>query len=805
MERAFATDFSGVRVHQGGEARAAGARALASGSRLFFAPGHFAPHSRGGRELIGHELAHVVQQRAGRTAPSSEPATADAALEAEARFAGARAARGEPAGLPGTGAQPGGDAGAAVQGDYYFRTASGTLVPRKGDPDGERMQKEDAGHEEKEVWGAGTHSDTEGSDTEDEREYDPTASDQERNQSIEKRLKRNVLRSRLATMRSDDEEKRLGAMFPKGEAPDRPLYRKESKFKHPADKAFDRTVVSPSPSHQEMADLAELNRRLGEGMPIHQAADKLPGSSSFMVAQYRGLHYSKPKFEPEQRRAHRGLDELGRPIYSQSALALGEGGAAKYYGLYNDPQQKDALSAHQDTLTAHATKIRAALQALRMEAATKDVQSSVTRSTARFAPQSLADVSTHLYSEDYEGYHKALGEAQARAKSGEAPEPLDAIFAGLPNASNPIVSTGDVPYHAQRYAYGLKPYQGHEAEVLEPGYDQQGRPRRPYSGKTYTSLHPLTDYDPLTGPRQLVPLQNEHRINISKMIIPERESQFEGMMEEDRVVAQHKAKFPSFAKDYKPVYAQKYGLDEATFGEFQKTFTHGTLGDRERVFTESLLSTHLAKHGEIRAVEEARRLALKNGARLVYRTGPAGFGFAPPAIVNDPRAEDGSASSSRKPASRKKPAATRPASASDGYDTDVEMRAPAARSPASARFAPEDAAQQDEPGARMTGTGSDTPRARVEAQIRGDDAGAEIPAFAAQRRVPKRSAREGAAEQGPPKARMAGPGPAARRIRVEAQRDGKRKQQVALGDLSVGASAGNGNGAASSGDKKRKQ
>ncbi len=63
MERAFGADFSDVRVHEGGSASALGALAMAQGDALHFAPGSSASSS--GNELMGHELAHVVQQRAG--------------------------------------------------------------------------------------------------------------------------------------------------------------------------------------------------------------------------------------------------------------------------------------------------------------------------------------------------------------------------------------------------------------------------------------------------------------------------------------------------------------------------------------------------------------------------------------------------------------------------------------------------------------------------------------------------------------------------------------------------------------------
>lgn len=54
------------KVHQNSEmAKGAGALAYAQGNDVHFAPGQFKPETQQGRELIGHELAHVAQQREG--------------------------------------------------------------------------------------------------------------------------------------------------------------------------------------------------------------------------------------------------------------------------------------------------------------------------------------------------------------------------------------------------------------------------------------------------------------------------------------------------------------------------------------------------------------------------------------------------------------------------------------------------------------------------------------------------------------------------------------------------------------------
>jgi hypothetical protein len=98
MEQALGADLSDVEVHPGStRAEALGAFAFTRGSHIHVAPGQWAPETLRGRELLGHEVAHVVQQREGRVRPTAQrdgvPINDDPALEAEARALGARAAR----------------------------------------------------------------------------------------------------------------------------------------------------------------------------------------------------------------------------------------------------------------------------------------------------------------------------------------------------------------------------------------------------------------------------------------------------------------------------------------------------------------------------------------------------------------------------------------------------------------------------------------------------------------------------------------------------------------------------------------
>ncbi|MEL6697904.1 MAG: DUF4157 domain-containing protein [Bacteroidota bacterium] len=67
MESHFGADFSFVRIHTGNQAiemtQALNAHAFTHGYDIYFNEGRFDPYAQSGKELLAHELAHVVQQK----------------------------------------------------------------------------------------------------------------------------------------------------------------------------------------------------------------------------------------------------------------------------------------------------------------------------------------------------------------------------------------------------------------------------------------------------------------------------------------------------------------------------------------------------------------------------------------------------------------------------------------------------------------------------------------------------------------------------------------------------------------------
>lgn len=96
MEKALNTDLSDVTVTpNSSKAVGVGAAAFTQGTDIHVAPGHYNPNSSGGKKLLGHELAHVAQQKAGRVKPTGSvgglPLNDNPGLENEADRIGSKA------------------------------------------------------------------------------------------------------------------------------------------------------------------------------------------------------------------------------------------------------------------------------------------------------------------------------------------------------------------------------------------------------------------------------------------------------------------------------------------------------------------------------------------------------------------------------------------------------------------------------------------------------------------------------------------------------------------------------------------
>ena len=82
MGQGLSTDFSQVRIHTSQEShelnQTLGAKAFTTGKDIFFKQGAYDPHTSSGKELLAHELTHVVQQGSGQVSHSESGMTVNA-------------------------------------------------------------------------------------------------------------------------------------------------------------------------------------------------------------------------------------------------------------------------------------------------------------------------------------------------------------------------------------------------------------------------------------------------------------------------------------------------------------------------------------------------------------------------------------------------------------------------------------------------------------------------------------------------------------------------------------------------------
>jgi Domain of unknown function (DUF4157) len=111
MESAFAHDLDGVRIHTGRTAAKSAdsmnAQAYTVGNDIVFGPDRYAPNEVEGRQLLAHELAHVIQQRKGGAGSlgTGRSASPDS-FEADADRAATGVIAGQQAHIQATGTPP---------------------------------------------------------------------------------------------------------------------------------------------------------------------------------------------------------------------------------------------------------------------------------------------------------------------------------------------------------------------------------------------------------------------------------------------------------------------------------------------------------------------------------------------------------------------------------------------------------------------------------------------------------------------------------------------------------------------------
>ncbi len=318
--------------------------------------------------------------------------------------------------------------------------------------------------------------------------------------------------------------------------------------------------------------------------------------TKFVIAQYRGIHYTTDKWNKDSRSRHRKLNEINQPQYSSAVF--------EHCGIKSYSQHLDALAQDEEytkRLNTAAGEIAKKLIAM---------QHSQPISYGGYAYCSLFHLLQYWYSSDYPKFSKRIEDDLKK----ESSKFKDYLY----NSSRPLLSTGDIPCHALKYAYGIKLYNNYKDMRLRPRWRANAKAERPYSGKVYVSIHPLEDYTKL-NPSHVTSMYHFGLLKLMNLISSERETSFLAYLPEERIIMQHIAKYPSFDGAYKNIYEHKYGISEPMYKKLQQGFNDFAPHSEKRKNLIHVLGEYLCAYQEVRLIDIANHSAKQQGAVLIYR------------------------------------------------------------------------------------------------------------------------------------------------------------------------------------------
>lgn len=390
--------------------------------------------------------------------------------------------------------------------------------------------------------------------------------------------------------------------------------------------------------------------------------------TQFCIAQYRGITYKTSAFDQTGRQGSRETVETGMAIYSGAVFKAANVSPASYFSKQCTPEDHRRLEVAAEQLKgvlllkrdsgpfeylgykfdnqAHALQD---IYTNKYDWFHSCIQAYLGQKSGWFARKEQEVRKALAQDESFKKKPPEIQESTVMEKVyGFNPPKSWAPYEGLPNAECPFVSSGDVPRHALKYAYGRKFYEGHHHERLLPRWNPLGRAERPYTGKVFVTLHSLDEYVS-DAPLHVPSLVMKGKIVVPEDIVLERETTFPAYIPKGRLSIEHIAKFPSFGHGWLPAHLEKYGLDKYDFKRFQKEVlqkkvqgkVYGKFSKKSGVEPDSddsddeeggsqdvirkvggsllSLESWLVNYHEARLIELARRVARSQGMVLIYR------------------------------------------------------------------------------------------------------------------------------------------------------------------------------------------
>ncbi|MFA5075141.1 MAG: hypothetical protein WC436_03500 [Candidatus Babeliales bacterium] len=215
-----------------------------------------------------------------------------------------------------------------------------------------------------------------------------------------------------------------------------------------------------------------------------------------------------------------------------------------------------------------------------------------------------------LYTNRYDKFHEQLKKKSKTDYNG--------IFRKFKSSRNPQVSTAEFLLHAEKYAFGQK-FLGSNTKILDPEYDQNGKPRHPYLGKIYIILVNINDIENL-DPYFVVYAHANNLIKVythySNDILAEREVSFPSFIPGKYVVFEKAVRVPNFIGEYKNYYLKKYGVTRRKF-ENTKQKLSASKEQRDKAIKNRIKTIIEFEASKLeRAVIEKLK---KNNIKIVYK------------------------------------------------------------------------------------------------------------------------------------------------------------------------------------------
>ncbi|MFN3235278.1 MAG: hypothetical protein ACE365_07730 [Gammaproteobacteria bacterium] len=382
-------------------------------------------------------------------------------------------------------------------------------------------------------------------------------------------------------------------------------------------KIHDRHKLDRAFQDREKRDLDRLNALALQNNLNTDSVKSL--ATNFLIAQFRGIHFSKDKFNQDSRRAYRKNNESGRQIFSESVI---KASGQTYDGVLENYEQ------FEEELRRKAGLLQHVLLCLQESGPlSQPTSASVGNKSSYYRYDQLGDANQDFYTSSYSGFFQRKDDLK---KTGITQENL--FLLGMSLDGNDYVSMSDFPDHPLRYAFGTKSYSKENKDIFcSPMWDNSGRSQHPYIGKVYVSLH--TPMELLAYTNQISRMYQDGSLSIKIHIAQEMETSFLACTPEGRIISELNVKFPSFHKPYPPHYHFKYGIDERMYQAIQYELKNKSPHTEKRKLLENAIIEYLISYHTVALLQEAQQAAKEKGAELVFRNVYGGFSEDPPKLI----------------------------------------------------------------------------------------------------------------------------------------------------------------------------